>query len=365
TSPTFATTLLDYTTADTNYVYTTIQNATIYWRVRGLNATQTGEWSAVWSFTTIPNIYPPIPLDPFSGATDVNPSPVFVWSSISNATGYSFEIASDPLFNTLIDSYTGADTTYRVWGLEGGTTYYWRVRAFNSTDVSDWSGTSSFTTVNMQADVQIGTIGTTSSYQIPINRWYNHSISEIIYLQSEIGSGQKTIKSIAYYKMSGTDLNPINDIHIYMRHTTATVATTGTVLASTTAPYTPVATDYQRVYSGNFPNDSVTGWMKVDLDSFFVYNGVDNLQILVVKGFQSYISNQPYYATFTPGATMRSAYQYVDGTMPNNVPYTMTAVPVTRFEFLASSVPTPELLSPPNNSVDRPTTNNLVWDVVP
>ena len=365
TSPTFATTLLDYTTPDTTYTFTTIPNATIYWRVRGLNASNTGEWSNVWSFTTIPNIYPPIPLDPFSGSTDVNPSPLFVWSAIGNATGYSFELSPDPLFNSIIDSYTGPDTTYRVWGLEGGTTYYWRVRAFNTTDVSDWSGTSSFTTINMQADVQIGTIGTTTSNQIPINRWYDHSISETIYLQSEIGSGQKTIKSIAYYKASGTNLDPIVDVHIYMRHTTSTTATTGTVLASTTAPYTPVATGYQRVYSGNFPNDSATGWMKVDLDSLFVYNGVDNLQILVVKGFQSYVSDYPSYAVFTPGTNNRSAYQYQDGTMPNNVPYVTTNVPVTRFEFLASTVPAPELLSPPNNSMDRPTTNNLVWDVVP
>jgi hypothetical protein len=102
-------------------------------------------------------------------------------------------------------------------------------------------------------------------------------------LQSEVGSGQKTIKSIAYYKASGTNLDPIVDVHIYMRHTTSTTATTGTVLASTTAPYTPVATGYQRVYSGNFPNDSLTGWMKVDLDSFFVYNGVDNLQSSLLK----------------------------------------------------------------------------------
>jgi|GEM_PF-3898404 len=362
TTPTFVSTLLDYTTTDTSYTFTTIPNATIYWRVRGLNATNTGEWSAVWSFTTIPNIYPPIPVEPFSGATDYNPSPLFVWTSISNATGYSFELAADPLFNTLIDSYTGVDTTYRVWGLEGGTTYYWRVRAFNSTDVSDWSGTSSFTTINQVAELQLGTIGTTSSWTYPFNRWYNYSTAEVIYNQSNFGTGTKTIKSIAFYKMSGTLLGDILDVRIYMRHTTDSVQTIGQVLNATTL--LPIATDYQLVYTGSFPNDSTTGWMKVDLDSLFIYNGNDHLEVLFVKGYQQYQSGYPFWAT-SPTTLVSSAYSYSDNVQPTATTTSEAYIPVTRFEFVASSLDAPVLLSPPNNDINRPTTNNLVWDPNP
>jgi len=49
-----------------------------------------------------------------------------------------------------------------------------------------------------------------------------------------------------------------------MKHTSASTLSTGTY---STAGYT-------LVYSGSFPNNSSSGWMEVELDTRFEYNGV-------------------------------------------------------------------------------------------
>ncbi len=63
------------------------------------------------------------------------------WNSATGASGYYLDVASDNGFASLVSGYSNLDvnnvTTYAVSGLAGGTTYYYRLRAYNSTDTSD------------------------------------------------------------------------------------------------------------------------------------------------------------------------------------------------------------------------------------
>jgi len=155
-------------------------------------------------------------------------------------------------------------------------------------------------TTNIINNVQIiiGT-GTATSYSGPMNRYYNYSSHEVIYLQSEINI-LGTITSIAYYKENGSDVNPIENVVIYMKHTTSSTLGSGTYSL----------TGYTEVFNGSFTNNATEGWMEVPLSTPFEYNNTDNLQILILKGYQAWISTTmcPYWRyTTTPTYQCRQA----------------------------------------------------------
>ncbi|MCK9584806.1 MAG: T9SS type A sorting domain-containing protein [Candidatus Cloacimonetes bacterium] len=130
----------------------------------------------------------------------------------------------------------------------------------------------------------------TGTQEFPLHRHYNYSSHEAIYLASEIGMNGN-ISSLAYDKASGSNASPIEATSIYMKHTTASIFDNGDYSLD----------GYTLVYSGAFPNTGRSGWMEVDFSEPFAYNGVDNLSILVIKGNQIPITDNPVwrYSTFT------------------------------------------------------------------
>jgi subtilisin-like proprotein convertase family protein len=76
------------------------------------------------SITTLQN--------PANGESGVLLNPTLTWSAVANANDYLVEIASDDLFNNIIEDATITSTTYNVvTTLDEGTVYYWRVSAQN------------------------------------------------------------------------------------------------------------------------------------------------------------------------------------------------------------------------------------------
>ena len=121
-----------------------------FWRVRAVSPVDTSLWSAVWSFTTAFQLTtPPTLISPVNGSTAIPLNGQnFVWNSVPTATSYALEYSQSPTFSSGITTITTGSTSAVINGLSANTTYYWRVRASNSTGYSNWSTIWNFTTAN-------------------------------------------------------------------------------------------------------------------------------------------------------------------------------------------------------------------------
>ncbi len=135
----------DFNVDTTFILITSLSIGEYFWRVKAVNSVGSGDWSNYFKFiikssVTIPE--PPILLYPqnFSEIPDTTNSITFVWSSVTNASNYSFEISSKENFDTLIHSeYNMTDTTYVLNSSDLPSNLYWRVNSSNSAGTSDWA----------------------------------------------------------------------------------------------------------------------------------------------------------------------------------------------------------------------------------
>jgi hypothetical protein len=130
---------------------------TYYWKVRVLEGEPTlSKWSELWEFTTAMPAIPFFELcSPECGANDIIITPPFSWNSVSDATSYDVQLATNGDFDPVLASGT---PTVNAWlgapELDYSTTYYWRVRAVKDSVTSEWT-TCIFTTVAEEAEVWV------------------------------------------------------------------------------------------------------------------------------------------------------------------------------------------------------------------
>lgn len=83
---------------------------------------------------------------PASGA-DVESPPIMSWKPVSGAVGYTFQVAADRAFGSVVDkgSFTTKNTSATIPGKIPDGEYFWRVRAIDSKkNAGRWSSTRSF-----------------------------------------------------------------------------------------------------------------------------------------------------------------------------------------------------------------------------
>ena len=93
--------------------------------------------------TSTPTATPaPTPAPPTAlGATNVtNSSFTAHWSSVSGAIGYRMDVSTKQSFSSYVPGYQNLDvgnpTSYPVTGLQANTSYYYRLRSYNSNGTS-------------------------------------------------------------------------------------------------------------------------------------------------------------------------------------------------------------------------------------
>ncbi len=122
---------------------------TYYWRVRAINSGGAGQWSDIWSFTTM-LVPPPSPLLylPDDKTTNVSLDVDFLWGTSHSADNYRLQVSANILFSQILfDDSTLTDTSKLVTGLPDGTRIFWRVNAKNQAGFGLYSPVRRFITL--------------------------------------------------------------------------------------------------------------------------------------------------------------------------------------------------------------------------
>lgn len=110
-------------------------NIPVFWRVQAVYGETVSEWSSAGFTIKVP---PPILITPINDAFLPSLTVNFSWSNVSNTTWYVIEISTDN-FNTLIDNRNIHNTTSYTYTLPSNNVYYWRVKAGDYWNSTDWS----------------------------------------------------------------------------------------------------------------------------------------------------------------------------------------------------------------------------------
>ncbi len=151
--------------------------------------------------------------------------------------------------------------------------------------------------------------GTEMSTSVPYNSFYNFSLTEQVYLASEIEfSGY--IKAIKFRIAYSYSSESVNDINVYMKNVSRESFSN--------------ASDYEElseenlVFSGEWiiPADT-DDWMTIEFDTPFYYNGTDNLLIAIDENDESYAIR--YFRCTNMDASALSYYSDTDNPNPLDI----------------------------------------------
>jgi hypothetical protein len=138
----------------------------------------------------------------------------------------------------------------------------------------------SFLTTCAYSQVSIGTPGSVDSnagLTTPISNWYATSLSQFIYLASEINASGN-ITGIQFTLNNTTPLTHSNDmVSVWIGHTTKSIYSP--VISATGADWVPVSGQTQVFTNGTLTQ--VGSAVTVTFSTPFTYNGTDNLVITV------------------------------------------------------------------------------------
>ena len=151
--------------------------------------------------------------------------------------------------------------------------------------------------MTLMANAQTITIGEGigMTHVVPYNSFYNYSFTEQIFLASEIEYAGN-IKAVSFRLAYSYSTEHTSDIAVYLKNVPRSVF-------EDTSDYEPV-TEEDIVFSGpwTIPAD-YDGWITIEFDRPFAYNGTDNLLIAVDENSEDYAIRYFRY-TDTPNSVL-------------------------------------------------------------
>lgn len=161
---------------------------------------------------------------------------------------------------------------------------------------------------NSQTTVTIGNTNTSyNSEKYPFDGYYNYSWSNMLYLQSEVGSAGQ-ITQVAFYITNSPSSYVMNSQKIYVRHTTS---------SSFSNSNYPGTSGFTLVYDGTITY-SGSGWKTISLTTPFTYDGSSNLEFLFENRDGTWANGFPYFAYTPSSGSNRIRRDYYDGSFPSS-----------------------------------------------
>jgi hypothetical protein len=200
-----------------------------------------------------------------------------------------------------VSSYTYRDYT----AYNAGTESY-------SMTTSNYRANTMFKSAGRNGNRDIVTIGNqtgTDYYYYPVNMYFNYSLSEQIYTADEIGMAG-TINSISFYYNYSSSFS-MDNLTLYMKNTEKSeFNSTSDMVAMSLSDI---------VWSGTLSGASA-GWITINLDTPFQYDGTSNLLVGMFDGTSGYPgSSYKFYTHTTTGN--KGLTWYSDSYTPD--PYTL------------------------------------------
>jgi len=128
---------LSYTLENVN------KDMVLFWRVQPQSFYKYGNWSETRRLDVIneDELLPaPMLISPNDRDTNVETSGFLIWLGYTQGLNFDLQVSTDSEFNTLIiDSTTDTSSYFQYEGFNKDVRYYWRVRARNDEQTSDWS----------------------------------------------------------------------------------------------------------------------------------------------------------------------------------------------------------------------------------
>ncbi|MCX6155660.1 MAG: aryl-sulfate sulfotransferase [Candidatus Kapabacteria bacterium] len=118
--------IIDKIISMSSYNYNNLYyNSTFYWRVHTYDGETIGNWSAVRSFSTNPQL-----VYPSDDEYKVPVNATFTWHPVPHAIGYNIQIADDILLSMNSQTFyqDGTDTNFNCSGLNHNQSYYWSIK---------------------------------------------------------------------------------------------------------------------------------------------------------------------------------------------------------------------------------------------
>ncbi len=119
-------------------------NKLLYWRVKAISSESESDWSEIYNFRIKLN-KPKLSL-PLNNADSVVVNSDLEWKQVSDATKYLINISDKIDFSNLLVDEEISNTNKYKFNSTPNKVYYWRIKALNTANKSDWSETWKFST---------------------------------------------------------------------------------------------------------------------------------------------------------------------------------------------------------------------------
>lgn len=346
-------------------------NDRYYWRIKGKNSGGSSPWSAAHSFITRSwdSYAGPVLESPANGSVDQPKTITLQWKPVLTALTYHVQVSTNSNFSSLVYEHTSlSNESVQVESLEGSTKYFWRVRSLFLVFAGEWSDAWNFTTVpnspfvpslaapangatNVLTSVPFSwrRVSSANLYHLQVST--DLSFTSLIVNDAAIADTVCRIESLAQNTKYYWHVASINNGGKSSWSSTWSF-TTNIVLPPPPDPLFPpngLALDSNTVtLSWNSAPNAVSYWLQLAFDSSFTAMVLNDSTI---------------------GGTSRRISGLLNTTkyfwrVRSNQPQTNSrwSEPSSFTTGSASSSAGPSLKSPPDNSMNQPTTIAMSWD---